>query len=140
MAALAACCFAPLRSRAQVPSQKPPKEFDGAGITEHLGETAPLDVRFKDETGKDVTLRDYLKPGRPIILTPIYIQCPMLCNLTLNGLVNGLNDVELSAGKDFEIVSFSFNHREGPELAEVKKRAYLTQYHRDSAQDGWHFL
>jgi protein SCO1 len=126
-----------------LPPQMPdklPKELEGVGIFEKLNETAPLDIPFKDENGKDVTLRDYLQPGKPIILTPVYYACPMLCNLTLNGMVNGLNEVDLSAGKDFTIVSFSFNPREEPKLAEVKKRAYLTQYKRDTAKDGWHFL
>ena len=117
-----------------------PRELEGVGIFEKLNETAPLDVPFKDENGKDVTLRDYLKPGQPIILTPVYYQCPMLCNLTLNGLVDGLNEVDLAAGKEFTIISFSFNPKEEPKLAEVKRRAYLTQYKRDTAKDGWHFL
>jgi protein SCO1/2 len=128
------------RAHAQLRANEVPPELKGVGITEHLGETVPLDIHFKDEQGNDVTLRDYLKPGRPVILTPVYYECPMLCNLTLNGLVDGLNDVELSAGRDFEIVSFSFNPKEQPKLAEVKKRAYLTQYHRESAKEGWHFL
>lgn len=121
-------------------SDELPRELEGVGVFEKLNETAPLDIPFKDENGKDVALRDYLQPGKPIILTPVYYQCPMLCNLTLNGLVNGLNDIDLSAGKDFTIVTFSFNHNEQPKLAEVKRRAYLTQYKRESAKDGWHFL
>ena len=64
----------------------------------------------------------------------------MLCNLTLNGLVDGLNEVDLAAGKEFTIISFSFNPKEEPKLAEVKRRAYLTQYKRDTAKNGWHFL
>jgi protein SCO1/2 len=125
------------------PPQMPdelPKELEGVGIFEKLNQTAPLDVPFKDENGKDVTIRDYLQPGKPVILTPVYYQCPMLCNYTLNGLVGGLNDVDLTAGKDFTIVTFSFNPAEQPKLAEVKKRAYLTQYRRETAKEGWHFL
>lgn len=117
-----------------------PKGLEGVGIIEKLNETAPLDIPLKDEQGNDVTLRDFLQPGRPVILTPVYYNCPMLCNLTLNGLVNGLNEVELSAGKEFTIVTFSFNHNEGPKLADVKKRAYLTQYKRETAKEGWRFL
>ena len=129
-------------ARADVPllADQLPKELQGVGIVERLDETVPLDLPFKDENGKDVTLREYLKAGQPIILTPVYFNCPMLCNLTLNGLVDGLNEIELSAGKDFQIISFSFNPKEGPQLAEVKKRAYLTQYKRETAKDGWHFL
>ena len=64
----------------------------------------------------------------------------MLCNLILNGLVDGLNKVEWSAGEEFEIVTFSFNPEEGHKLAEVKRRAYLTQYRRETAKQGWPFL
>lgn len=121
-------------------AERVPAELEGVGITEKLNQPAPLDLSFVDEHGKPVTLRDYLKPGRPIILTPVYYNCPQLCNLTLNGMVNGLNEIDMSAGKEFLIISFSINHNEKPQLAEVKKRAYLTQYTRESAKDGWHFL
>jgi protein SCO1 len=129
-------------ARAEVPlrADETPKELEGVGIDEKLDQLAPLDLPFKDENGRDVTLRDYLKAGRPVILTPVYYNCPMLCNMTLNGMVDGLNQIELSAGKEFAIVSFSINPIEKPQLAEVKKRAYLSQYKRDTAKDGWFFL
>lgn len=134
-----ACALTGL-SGAQSLSEQTPPELQGVTVTEHLGDVVPLDLPFKDENGDETTLRSLLKFGRPVILTPVYYECPMLCNLTLNGLVDGLNQIELSAGRDFEIVSFSFNPKEQPKLAEVKKRAYLTQYKRESAKEGWHFL
>lgn len=138
----AAAVFKPGLTCAEVPllANELPPELQGVGIVERLDQTAPLDIPFKDESGKDVTLRDFLKPGRPIILTPVYYECPMLCNVTLNGLVEGMNGIEWSAGREFEIVTFSFNPKEGPQLADVKKRAYLTQYKRETAKQGWHFL
>jgi protein SCO1/2 len=138
----AACGLAVSRAKSEPPviADELPPELEGVGIVERLDQQAPLDLPFKDETGRNVTLRDFLKPGRPLILTPVYYRCPMLCNHLLNGLVNGLNEVEWSAGKEFSIVSFSINPNEGPEVADVKKRAYLTQYKRQSAKDGWHFL
>ncbi len=139
-AAFSLCCFASAQAPPPIPPDEIPKGLEGVGIKENLGQVAPLDTPFLDENGKEVTLRGYLKPGRPIILTPVYYKCTMLCSPLLNGLVNGLNDVELSAGKEFEIVTFSFDPSEQPELAEVKKRAYLTQYTRESAKEGWHFL
>jgi protein SCO1/2 len=117
-----------------------PPELQGVGITERLNERIPLDLIFKDETGQVIKLGDLLKPGRPVILTLNFYRCPMLCNLTLNGMVNSLNDIEWTAGKEFDIVTVSFNPAEGPEIAEVKKRAYLTAYTRDTVKDGWHFL
>lgn len=139
---IAACGFAPHRAAAQSSDEQLPRELEGVGITEHLDEVIPLDLRFKNESGQDVALKDYFAPGKPVILTLNFFRCGMLCNLTLNGLVDGLNDIEWSAGKEFQILTVSFNPAEGPELADVKKRAYLTQYEKDraTATAGWHFL
>ena len=128
------------RADAPIDAKTLPKELNGVGITEHLNDVIPLDLQFNDETGRAVTLREYFKPDRPVILTINFYRCGMLCNLTLNGMVNALNELEWSAGKEFEIVTVSMNPDEKPELADVKKRAYLTQYSRETAKDGWHFL
>ena len=125
---------------AQLPINKTPFQLEGVGIVERLNETIPLDLEFTDQNGKTVRLGDFFKQGKPVILTPVFYECPMLCTLVLNGLVDGLNDVEWSVGEEVEIVTFSFNPREKHKLAEVKRRAYLTQYRRDSARQSWPFL
>ena len=84
-------------------------------------------------------LGDYLR-AKPIILTPVYYECPMLCSMLLNGLVQSLHVMPLTAGKDFEIVTFSFNPGEQPELAAQKKQHYIRDYGRPQAAAGWHFL
>lgn len=117
-----------------------PPELEGVGIVERLGEHVPLQLDFVDEKGNSVTLAELFHQDRPVILTLNYYRCPMLCSLTLNGLVNGLNEIDWSAGADFDIVTLSIAPEEGPELADVKKRAYLTQYDRETAAEGWHFL
>ncbi len=124
----------------QTTAEQKPVEFQGVGIVDRRGESIPLDLQFKDETGRTVTLAEYFDGELPVIMTPNYYRCPMLCSLILNGLVDGLNGLELSAGRDFRIVTFSFNPDEEPALAEVKKRAYMTQYKRETAAEGWHFL
>lgn len=118
----------------------PPKEMEGVQIVEHLGETLPLDLRFKDENGADVTLRQYFGGEKPVLVTLVYYNCPMLCNLVLNGAIEGLKEVDFTPGEDFEIVTVSIDHREGPELATAKKKTYLEQYGRPEAAKGWHFL
>lgn len=117
-----------------------PRQLEGVGITEHLGEVIPLELTFTDESGHAGKLSEFFKPGRPVILTLNYYRCPMLCTLTLNGLVDALNELDWSGGKEFEIVTVSINPDEKPDLADVKKQAYLTQYKRESAKSGWHFL
>ncbi len=128
------------RAQAQYAADDNPAEFEGVGVTERLNEQVPLDLAFVDEEGNDVLLADYFKPGKPVILTLNYYRCPMLCTLTLNGLVKSLNKLDWTAGDEFEIVTVSIDPDEEPELAEVKKRHYLTFYDREGAADGWHFL
>jgi protein SCO1/2 len=74
------------------------------------------------------------------VLTLVYYACPMLCTVTLNGLASALDLVSFDVGKQFEVVTVSFDPREGPELATAKKRAHLARYKRPGAERGWHFL
>lgn len=124
----------------QVKADDVPREFQGVTVNERLNQSIPLDTPFKNERGENVTLRQYFQPGKPVILTLNYFKCPQLCTLTLNGLVNGLEDIEWTAGREFQIITISFNAAEGPDLASVKKDAYLTQYDRPEVESGWHFL
>ncbi len=105
-----------------------------------LGERVPGDIRFLDHTGAEVTIGDYFGQGRPIILTLNYFRCPMLCIETLNGLIDGLMRVDWQAGRDFTLLTVSFNPEEGPELAAAKRESYLTRYTKPGVGEGWHFL
>lgn len=109
------------------------------GFDQKLDAALPLDTTFRDETGKTVRLGDYFA-GKPVILTPVYYKCPMLCGLELNGLLRCLRAMELTPGKDFQIVTYSIDPRETPDLAAKKRRHYLDDYGRDAAEHGWHFL
>jgi protein SCO1/2 len=135
----AACLGAAGAARAQAPTPAPP-DAEGIGITEHLGERLPLELPFTDETGKAVTLGDYFNDDKPVVLTLVYYRCPAICNALLNGMVYSLNDMEWSAGEEFRIVTVSFDPSETHDLADAKKRNYLSQYERDPAPDGWRFL
>ena len=115
-------------------------EMEGVGITQKLDQYVPRDVRFLNEKGEPVVFEEFLGRDKPLILTLNYYRCPMLCSLTLNGMVDGLKGLDWSAGEEFDIVTVSINPDEGPELAQNKKKSYLTEYGRDSAAGGWHFL
>jgi protein SCO1/2 len=117
-----------------------PRELEGVGITEHLNETIPLDLTFADEQGQEHKLRDFLAPGRPVILVLGYYRCPMLCNLTRSGLVEAMNELDWSAGEQFSVLFVSINPDEGPSEADIKKQAYLLLYDRPAARQGLHFL
>ncbi|MBT8486960.1 MAG: SCO family protein [Phycisphaerales bacterium] len=121
-------------------SDETPRQLRGVGIEEHLDERIPLELTFTDERGDTWPLQRYFQEGKPVILTLNYYRCPMLCGATLNGMLQSLQEIDWSAGAEFEIVTVSINPDEKPDLAAVKKRAYLSQYTRETAKDGWHFL
>jgi protein SCO1/2 len=109
------------------------------GIEQRLDEQVPLDLVFRDEQGKAVKLGAYFGT-KPVILVLAYYRCPRLCSLVLNGLVEGLRDIDYEIGKEFTVVTVSIDPREQPELAAAKKASYVQQYGRPGAQAGWHFL
>ncbi len=109
------------------------------GFDQKLGDAVPLDLAFRDEAGKTVHLRDYFGK-RPVVLSLVYFNCPMLCGMTTDGLVRSLRALRLSAGTDFEVLSVSFDPRETPEMASAKKGPVMRQYGRKGDADGWHFL
>jgi protein SCO1/2 len=117
-----------------------PTELEGVGITEHLDARVPLDTTFDDETGKQVTLGSYFVKDRPVILTLNYFTCPMLCTLILNGMTDAMKEIPWTPGRQFEIVTVSFDPTETPTLARLKKKSYLEAYGRPDAAAGWHFL
>lgn len=116
-----------------------PPALKEAKIEQKLGEQIPLDLTFQDETGRSVQLAQYFKQ-RPVILTLVYYDCPMLCNQVLNALTGTLKAVPFTVGRDFDIVTVSFDPREKPELAAQKKQIYLEDYKQAGAEAGWHFL
>jgi protein SCO1/2 len=116
-----------------------PPQLRTVGYDQRLGAQVPLDTQFVDEHGKAVRIGDYFH-GKPVILVMAYYKCPMLCTLVLNGLVQGMIDMSLDAGKDFEVLTVSFDPHETPDLATAKKETYLSHYGRPGASDGWHFL
>lgn len=113
----------------------------GVGLTEHLGGRLTLDTPgIRDESGKSVHLREYFKRGQPVILVLAYYECPNLCMLLLNGVVESLRHLDWTAGKEYEFVVLSINPRETPETAQKKKDSLLLTYGRPEAAKGWHFL
>jgi len=110
------------------------------GIDQHLDAQIPLDLKFVDESGRDVTLGQYFGGKRPVVLALVYYECPMLCTLTLNGLVSSLTPLALSAGQDFDVVAVSFDPGETPALATERRKTFLQRYGRAKADGGVHFL
>ena len=128
-----------LRPPTNPPSSVRPAELRNVGIDQKLNGRLPLDLHFRDETGRDIRLGD-LFGARPVIITPVYYGCPMLCTQILNGLVSGLKPVSFDAGRQFDVLAVSFDPTETPELALKKKDAYVQRYGRAGSANGFHFL
>jgi protein SCO1/2 len=123
-----------------LPGERLPKRLEGVDVNERLGERLSLNLGFKDSLGSDVMLRDYFKGDVPVIVTLNYSDCPVLCSMILNGLVESLKQVDLTLGKDFRIVTVSINPNEKPERAHATQERYLGQYGRPESRDGWQVL
>lgn len=119
-----------------------PEPLKRVGIEQKLGAKLPLDTEFSDENGQLVKLGDYFGKGRPVVLTFVYFECPMLCNQVLNGLTGSLKGVSFDAGKEFDVIALSFDSSENDKagLAKNKKASYVERYGRPGTEGGWHFL
>ncbi len=127
------------RERDVVNNEKPP-ELQGIGIQEKLGEQLPLDLTFTDEHGELVTLGQFFDGDKPVVLSLVYYTCPSLCNIHLNGLMDGIDQLKYTPGKEFELVFVSFEPYDSTDIAQAKKEAYLEQYNLGEAADHIHFL
>jgi protein SCO1/2 len=121
------------------PAQERPPILRDVGYDQRLGEQVPLDLVFRDEAGRDAPLRSLFR-GKPVVLSLVYYECPMLCTLTLKGLQSALSVLSFDVGREFDVITVSFEPKEMPALAAAKKKAYLARYRRPGAAEGWHFL
>jgi protein SCO1/2 len=120
------------------PSVRPPG-LKNVGIQQNLNQQVPADLMFTDELGRKVRLGDYFGK-KPIILNLVYFTCPMLCGEGLSGLESALRVLKFDVGKEFEVITVSFDPKDTPEAAAKKKEQILRRYKRAGAEQGWHFL
>lgn len=121
------------------PASTQPQILQQVRFDQRLGEQVRLETAFRDEAGRQVRLGDYFGK-RPVVLVLAYYECPMLCDLVLNGLTGSLKALTFNPGEDYEIVVASIAPGETPELAAEQKRQVLTRYNRSGSEGGWHFL
>jgi protein SCO1 len=142
---------------------RPPPTFQAGGVTvdEHLGARVPLDARFRTQDGTPITLGEALGGGLPAILTFNYSDCPMLCNVLLNGLTAALPAIATPAvspdpdrpdpdraavfrvGVQFRIVTIDLEPNETIDKARAMRERYLARLPEDqraAARAGWTFL
>jgi len=117
-----------------------PPALAGVEIQERLGERIPLDGAFTGADGKRVGLGELFGRGRPVVVSLVYYNCPMLCGLVLGGLARGMREMGLELGKDYDAVTVSFDPRETSGLAAERQRGYLQATGRPDGAAHWAFL
>jgi protein SCO1/2 len=117
---------------------EPYKDQPGVGIEEKLGHIIPLDIVFNDESGNQISLRQVIY--KPTILAPVYYSCPDVCSFLLYNLAGVLNQISSEPGREYQVVSVSFDETEKPDLAREKKSMYLKMIEKPFPEDAWRFL
>jgi len=121
------------------PANVRPPGLKNVGIQQNLNQPLPLDLMFTDDLGRNVRLGDYFGK-KPVILSLVYFNCPMLCGEVLSGLEHSLRMMKFDVGSEFDVVTVSFDPKDTPEMAAKKKAEFLKRYKRAGAEQGWHFL
>ena len=116
-----------------------PLALQSVGFEPPLNGQMPLDLNFRDETGRNVQLHQFFGQ-KPVVLAFVYFNCPMLCDQVQMGVVGALRMLSFNPGRDYEVVFISFDSRDTPELAAEKKQAALARFNRPGTVSGWHFL
>ena len=129
-----------MRLDRSLPSNEAPAILKKVDIVGHPNAQLPVDLPFRDETGRTVKVRDLLHEGRPVIFVPAYYECPMLCTQVLNSLFTAIGVISFNPGKDFEVVVLSFDPKEPYGLARDKKATYMAKYNHPGTEPAFHFL
>ncbi|MCB9559299.1 MAG: SCO family protein [Kofleriaceae bacterium] len=147
LALLGAVAIAPAAARGDDVVTPAPARVDAIRLDEKLGAQVPLDLRFRDQDGHDVTLRDLVRGDLPVLLTFNYSNCPMLCSLQLNALVSALPQLPLTPGQQFRMVTVIIEPKETPAGAAETRGHYLdklgdhdAKLRATTAAGGWTFL
>jgi protein SCO1/2 len=108
-------------------------------MDEKLGTVIPGDISLRDENGKPVNLKAFI--DKPTIIAPVYLHCSHECPQLLTGLAGALGKLELvQPGRDYRVITLSFDEREGPAIAREKKPNYIAAVRKPFPESEWKFL
>ncbi len=132
--------MAPKIGFAQI-NEASPDFLESISVNEKLGDFIPLDAKFADVNGDSITIGEILeKENKPVILNPMYFECPLLCGLVVDGMINVVDDLAWQPGKEYIIVSFSIDPTEDYLVAGKYRKEYLEKLKNTNAESGWYFL
>ncbi|KYF62313.1 hypothetical protein BE11_17680 [Sorangium cellulosum] len=137
--ALVVATVTPARS-ARAADTTIPTELVGVDIEERPGAMLPREIRLRDQSGQEVELGRYASGDKPLVLVLGYYECPMLCSLVLNGVLQAMKETDWSAGTEYRTLVVSFDPRDTPDVARKKRANYIEAYGRPVTGDGFDFL
>ncbi len=112
--------------------------YSKPGLDEKPGDLIPLDLTFTSENDQKVRLKELI--DRPTCLVILYYDCSHICPQLLGGLAKSLDNLQLIPGKDYRVITLSFDDSERPEEARIQKRNYIKAITRPFPEDAWRFL
>ncbi len=125
---------------AQMAPDRVPEELEGIDLVDRSGEAVPLDIALLNESGETVRLGAFFDQERPVLVQLVYYNCPMLCTQVLNGYLAAAKELDWIPGRDYTVVTVSFDPRDTAALAAAKKATHVEALGRPEAAGGWHFL
>lgn len=112
---------------------------DGPSLDQRIGNTLPGDLTFRDETGANVKFSELVT--KPTVFVPVYLTCPQMCPLILNAVAQALGNIKWTTpDRDFQVITVSFNDRDTPNDARMKKKNYLAAIGKPFPASAWKFL
>jgi len=123
-----------------VPDQYP--QARGVDVEEHVGQSLPMELIFTNAEGQPVRLGDYFKSGKPAIIAMVYYKCPVVCTVVMGRLAETINQLDLTVGRDYNALIFSFDPTETTRDARQQKIGFISGYPKDVTPEieaGWQF-
>lgn len=118
-----------------------PENLKEVGIEERTGEKIPLDLQFETSEGRTVTLEQLITGNKPVLLNPVYYNCPQLCTMVIDAVFAGIKTLKWDPGSDYTIITFSIDPEETRKLAAKSKKSYIGRLeNKPGAGEGWYFL
>lgn len=121
-------------------SAERPEQLKGVNIVEKTGQTIDLTMQVRNEAGALVPLSSFFHKDEAVMISPMYFNCPGLCNFHFNGVIESLKKIDWNPGRKFQVIAFSFDAREGADLAAKKKANYMKLFNRPGTENGFHFV
>jgi len=111
-----------------------------AAVQEKLNAQVDLSTTFTDEKGREVSIRETMLPQRPALLVPVYYNCPYICSISLAGTARVIDEAGLELGKDYSIITLSFDPSEDSKVASSAADRFRAGLREETARNAWHFL